>query len=660
MASISETVSKKGPRFKALIRRTGFPNVYKTFGNREDAEKWAAIQESKIKGEFIEGNADGSHYLQIISHQQKREALLLRKYQELCVTKTSHALQKNSLSAPLIVMPTGSGKTIVISAMIEMILRSDPDAKFLVLAHVSELVEQNYKKYSSVSSVDKNNIGVLSASVGVKQSDKKIIFGSIQTAVNYKNVLSPTYIVIDEAHCIPVADSSMYRELISSVRLRNTACRVVGLTATPFRLSSGHLLEGSDRLFTEISYSVDIRELIANKYLCPLVSAGSTVHVDEHSLLLGVDDFEQKSTSRSMQLLTKAIVKDVIARSVGRKSWLVFCVDKNHANNVASTLNKANISAEVITANTSTADRSKYINDFKQGKLKCLVNVNVLTTGFDAPETDLIVSLRPTKSPGLWVQICGRGMRVANDKRNCLVLDYANNIARHGTLEDIDGISASDATSRGGDNRILTTCPQCKTDCHPKLKICPNCGELLSREASIRLSLNASVLPVMKLTGDEDKDEKRINDLIETIKWYSVGDIEKEITAGVNDKQRLESIYRYIGIYQRLLDSVEGVECTFGVKDLAIKIERDEMELRRAIKDRIFPVPRLLCESGDLGYSIMQVAMILSGDESVMLICDDSYLYYLHLLNILFLDRTLILSKINSSNPLELSQINFA
>lgn len=645
------TVSERDGKFQAKVRRKGFPHEQRTFKSRSDAEAWVAEREATLvairDGKVPEwaGQTGAFEYLHVKTGQPR--AILLRKYQSDAIDATHRHLVSNPTSTPLVSLPTGSGKTVVIAGLIERLLIVQPLARFLIVTHTQELVDQDCAKFLEYACLGAESVGCASAGLGKVETDKQITFGTIQTLASRKYAENIDYILIDEAHMLPPRAESLYRSTLCKAKEINDKVRVIGFTATPYRLDSGLLIEGKTALFSEICYEANIRELVRDKYLSTLISSGSLHHVDDDKLVLTGGDFDETVAEAEMEALTPAILDELVMLGRDRKAWLLFCVSINHAEQVARTLAKAGIDAAVVSSAISHKEREATIRKFQEGDLRALVNVNVLTTGFDAPHIDLIVSLRPTVSTALWVQICGRGMRIHPGKRDCLVLDYANNIARHGPIDEIQvgkgSASGSGAPGRW-DSKTAIPCPSCRTLCGSRILVCPNCGTPIRNGGSVVLADTASTLPVLRLTMPDENNQKRVTDLRDVLSYYIIDDIVDSLRERVRDPQVFADIQKYARTYQSLVDrhsvhdGVYGIEIGYAIDELAKDIDKSPDELEKQIKNGVFPKPRLLLEGDSLGYSLLQVAVILSGDAQRLLHGDCTFLWYQHLIRVLELE----------------------
>ena len=355
----------------------------------------------------------------------------LRPYQQEAVEKTLTHFRKSNSSA-VIVLPTGSGKSLVIAELARLARK-----KILVVTHVKELVEQNHEKYESFGL----KANIYSAGLKQKSLTQQVTFASVQSLGNNLNALDEEYslIIIDECHRVSGDENTQYQKLISHIRINNSALKVLGLTATPYRLGMGFIyrfhyhgfVRGDQHApFEHCIFELPLRYMISNNYLTPpkLIDAAIT-HYDFDSL--SKDAFGRFSEKDINQLLkenqraTKAIIDQVLTLSTDRTGVMIFASTIQHAQEIQSYL--PSDETALVIGDTHNAERDAIIRQFKEKQIKYLVNVSVLTTGFDAPHVDFIAILRPTESVSLYQQIVGRGLRLAPGKTECLVVDYAAN-----------------------------------------------------------------------------------------------------------------------------------------------------------------------------------------------------------------------------------------
>lgn len=416
----------------------------------------------------------------------------LRDYQKEAIARTIIYL-KNNPGNPLVVAPTGSGKSLMISAL----CRELGSKNILVLAHRKELLTQNASAISKLN--PSASVGFYSNSVGKKNLTADVVVAGIASIARVSQEKLPTfnYIIIDEAHLVNNVDQGMYRKLISTF----PEARVIGFSATPFRLKGGFLHKSEDSIFADISFEIPVVQLMEQGYLCPLTSKSSAVEIDLKGLHTRAGDFIQAEYDARFneEEIIKETVQDIIKHTADRKSWLLFCSSVDHASKVRDELIRNNVSTMTVNGETSQEERDRIIKLFKEGRITAITNCDVLTVGFDAPNVDVIVLLRPTKSCGLYIQIVGRGTRLHPDKKNCLVLDYGGNIERFGPIDRIK-LKQNSFGKVETDELNLKVCPECREVIQAKEKTCPSCNyEYPQRvvERKLKHSIQASNLNIL-------------------------------------------------------------------------------------------------------------------------------------------------------------------
>lgn len=316
-------------------------------------------------------------------------------------------------------------------------------------------------------------------------------------------------VLVHNCHLIPRNSDTQYQTFIAGLRETNPELKVIGLTATPFRLDSGRLDRGRGAIFDGIAYDIPIPMLVKRGYLAPLISKRPGQVFDVAGLhTRGGDYVESEMVARfDTEAVTRAAVQEVAAAGQDRRSWLLFCISVEHAAHVRDEVRRHGISAEMVTGATPADERARILAAFKDGRIRALTNVNVLTTGFDAPATDLLAFLRPTQSLGLYMQMAGRAMRTAPGKENGLVLDFAGNVVRHGP---VDAVSVSDAREKGprakreGEAETpAKTCPGCQSIVWIGARECPDCGHEFP-PPPVKIEKRASTEAIMNLTAEDD------------------------------------------------------------------------------------------------------------------------------------------------------------
>jgi DNA repair protein RadD len=392
---------------------------------------------------------------------------------------------------PLVVLPTGTGKSICLAAFIREAIEAYPDTRILMLTHVKELIQQNFTALLRLW--PEAPAGIYSAGLSRRDINAQILFAGIQSIHKHAfRVQRCDLVIIDEAHLLGRADGSMYRAFLTQLNEINAGLlKVIGFTATPYRLDSGLLHEGKDRVFTDIAYEATVLDMIQQGYLCTVVPKQTATQIDVSGVGKRGGEFIAKDLEAAADRdeITVAAVEEIVAYGKDRGSWLAFCSGVDHALHVRDAIRAHGISAETVTGETPSGERATILANFKAGNLRCVTNANVLTTGFDAPGIDLVALLRPTASVGLYIQMVGRGTRLAEGKPDCIILDFAGNTARHGPIDKVDG-RRNEKSDVPGDAPIKV-CPECQTINHAAVRHCLSCNFEFPPPAS-KINANAA------------------------------------------------------------------------------------------------------------------------------------------------------------------------
>lgn len=384
----------------------------------------------------------------------------LRPYQKEAVENTLQFFRKRREPA-VIVLPTGAGKSLVIAELARI-----ARGRVLVLAHVKELVEQNHQKYTSYGL----EAGIFSASLGQKDFHHKAIFGSVQSVARAEDRFFENFslLVIDECHRVAEEGSTQYQEIIQKLTEKNPNLAILGLTATPYRLGMGWIFEvGHDgevktdqkRFFKQCVFELPLSYMIKNRYLTTPVKVDIPVTCYDFSELF--EKGERYTTAdveevlKNQKRLTPLIVKNIvdISEKYNRKGVMIFSSTVKHAEEIMQYLPPEQ--SRIVLGDTDIQTRDQIVEDFKNRRFKYLVNVSVLTTGFDAPHVDVIAIMRPTESNALYQQIVGRGLRLSEGKKDCYILDYT------GMSHDIFAPSVRDKKPAKDTVPVRVPCPEC-------------------------------------------------------------------------------------------------------------------------------------------------------------------------------------------------------
>jgi DNA repair protein RadD len=388
---------------------------------------------------------------------------------------------------PLIVLPTGSGKSLVQALIADKVIHEYDGARILFLTHQQELIQQNNDELvgNFESDIfDTVDAGIYSAGLGRRDTQNKIIFAGIQSI--YKKITAWqlgkfNLIVVDECHLIPHKGNGMYRQYFEHAKEIYSHVKIIGMSATPYRLDTGLLTTGDGALFDRIIYSVSVKELIDKGFLCSLISKnGSTDGRISRDIKKTGKEFngEAMAAACDQSVIIEKAVEDFKARAEDRRHILIFCAGIQHAEHVSDECNRQGIQCAVVHSKMPDHDKERNIKDFRDGKIRAIANCDILTTGFNAKHIDCIIMLRPTMSAGLYYQMCGRGLRVHPGKENCLVLDYAGNISTHGPIDCITVQDKGLKESQGVETAPVKECPGCMSLVPIQTRECPDCGYL--------------------------------------------------------------------------------------------------------------------------------------------------------------------------------------
>jgi DNA repair protein RadD len=424
--------------------------------------------------------------------------ITLRPYQTESIESTLRYMAEND-GNPLIVLPTGTGKSVVIAEFCRQILQQWPDTKILIVTHVRELIRQNYDELKALW--PEAEAGINSAGLNKRDYDPSIVFCGIQSVHRKASkFVKVDLVLVDEAHLIPRKTNTMYQKFLGNLKIMNPHLRVIGLTATPYRLDSGVLCSGKDALFDAVSYDAPLTDMVREGYLTKLVSKQPKTRLRVEGVGTRGGEYIQGELERAVDRddINEAAVKEILEYGKDRRSWLIFCSGVAHATHIADLIKAKGIDCATIFGETARAERDKIIGDFKAGKIRAIASMGVLTTGFNAPAVDLLAILRPTQSTGLYIQIMGRGMRNHPGKDDCLVLDFAGNIARHGP---VDRVNPKKPRHTDGEGVAPTkTCPKCQSIVFAGTSECPDCGYKWP-PAPLAIDQTATTLPVMSMNA---------------------------------------------------------------------------------------------------------------------------------------------------------------
>jgi DNA repair protein RadD len=397
--------------------------------------------------------------------------LTLRPYQDAVKAAVYDHLRTRD-DNPCAVVPTAGGKTPIMASICKDAVGAW-NGRVLVLAHVKELLEQTVDKLASVC--PDVEFGIYSAGLRRRDTGNSVIVAGIQSVYRRACDLDAfDLVLVDEAHLIPLEGDGMYRQFLADAKVVNPLLRIIGFTATPFRLKTGPICT-ADGFLNHICCEVGIRELIRDGFLCPLVSKAAQTRIDTTDLHVRAGEFvaDEVEPLMDQEAVVRAACAEIVEHTAGRSACLIFSSGVQHGRHIAETLNQEHgIECGFVCGETPTQLRDTTLHRFKMGELKYLCNVNVLTTGFDAPQIDCVALLRPTMSPGLYYQMVGRGFRLHPNKKDCLILDFGGNVLRHGPVDQVKVTQ----NSPGSGELPAKECPECQAVIAAGFARCPQCG----------------------------------------------------------------------------------------------------------------------------------------------------------------------------------------
>lgn len=431
----------------------------------------------------------------------------LRPHQISCVESFFDYLKQGRGSKPLLVCPVGFGKTLVIAELIKRIHAQAPRTKIVVLTSTRELLVQNMEELRlHVPDVD---ACFYCAGLGQKRLHSDVVMASIQSihdkALHFSK--APQIIFCDEAHTISADEETTYRRFLADCQNMNPNLVICGLTGSPWRMSSGRLDEGEGRLFDGTAYEMNIAELIDKGYLCRPITPKLNTHLEVGGVDVKNGDYVEKQLQEAVDIddVTRACVAEMLQHGVSRKKWLIFTAGITHAEHVRDALRAVGVSAEMVLGKTPSDERNSIFARFRRGEFKALVNVATATTGVNIPDIDMIAFMRPTRSAVLYVQMLGRGLRLADGKDNLLLLDFGNVVGELGPVDQIEVRKrpAAKGEKQEGVEAVAAEykrCPSCGALAMPSAKWCLECGygfatENLTKKAGDKAVISTDAEP---------------------------------------------------------------------------------------------------------------------------------------------------------------------
>ena len=422
-------------------------------------------------------------------------SMALRPYQTRTLDELWAWFGRHDGGNPIVEAAVGAGKSLMIAALAQRADTEYPGTRILVLVHQKELLEQNIDKLAKIW--PQCDVGIYSAAAGRKQLGRQITYATIGSIYKQAYNLGRIDIVLaDECHLINPKETGMWRQFIGDLSRTCPHARTIGWTGTPFRGNGVWLTAGDSPLFTNIATRVTMRELLDLGFLSPLVPAPTVARIDTRDVRTSGDDYVVSELAKvtDREDLVEATCSEIVQLAASRKRWLVFAVTIAHAEHVTQALRARGVTANMVSSETPKQERAALIAAFRAGRIRCLVNVAVLTTGFDVPEVDFIALLRATKSPVLYVQIAGRGMRIANGKTDCLWADFTDTTITMGPVDAIKGRIPSAARKGEAPTKL---CPECGSQNPASATECIDCGFKFPEPERIKHTDQASSAAVL-------------------------------------------------------------------------------------------------------------------------------------------------------------------
>ena len=407
----------------------------------------------------------------------------LRDYQSRAVSDlfawwTAH---QGSEDVPILSLPTAAGKSVICAEIVRQMFEQWPDyhPRTVVLVPSKELAEQNAAKLVALLPAH-ISVGYVSASLGRKQHGADVIVATIGSIAKSAHLLGNiAAVIIDEAHLVSSNgdDVGMYRKFLTALA-RYCNFRVAGMTATPFRGNGVWLTDGDKPLFTGIASNVTMRELLDAGYIAPLVPPAGAVstRIDASNVGISNGDYKVGELSDVVEQYLAEVARETNTLAAGRRKWIAFTPSVANADSLAGKFNALGHATAVVCGDTPKHEREDLILQFRAGRLRCLVTVMALSTGFDVPDVDCLIWCRPTKSPVLYVQGFGRGVRIAPGKTDCLVLDFTDTVERLGPVDLVKGRAKK---TGGPKDAPYALCDACGERNHASALVCTCCGAVL-------------------------------------------------------------------------------------------------------------------------------------------------------------------------------------
>lgn len=471
---------------------------------------------------------------EISSAPPKKVEFKLRDYQRRAIDSLGEYWREKKGKHPIIVAGTGAGKSVIQGFFIKEAIEAWPATRILCLTHVKELIGQNFLRIDGIW--QEAPIGIYSAGLK-KRENTQVLFAGIQSihkkAFDFDGF---DLIIIDECHLLPKKGAGMYRTFLQNALMVNPKIKVVGLTASPFRLDGGSLIDGEGAFFDGLACHITVKELIEKGHLTPLTAREGIHHIETKNLSTQNGEYKADDQVKAFHEddLTGKCIEEIMDLGKERKSWMIFCAKVDHCEEVAERLNDLGIVTQAVHGGLTAEERASAIDNFDKQITRCLVSVNILTTGFDVSHVHMIVLMRSTQSASLYLQICGRGMRLHEGKEDCLVLDYGENILNHGAIDEIvERQLAMGGKKKGKKGQaVMKRCEHCDTLNYAAARQCVHCDAFFPIDSLPNIQQEAARLAILSSERGEVEAE-----------WHDVLDIDYRIHKKIGKPDSLRVDY---------------------------------------------------------------------------------------------------------------------
>lgn len=429
-----------------------------------------------------------------------------RNYQSYALTAWLEYIQHGKM-APLLLYPTGVGKSVILALLIAHVLRSWPGTRAMILTHSKELIQQDYDKLKAYW--PEAPAGIYCAGLNRVEYYYPITIGSIQTVYNVPELFGHVDLLfIDECHLISLKDDSMYRSFIAKLKERNPNLVVTGLTATGWRPGQGMLHWGENALFDGVAVDSCGMEAfnwyLEEGYLVPPIAKRTTFQYDVSKVKVTAGEYNEKEldAATNKEDLNEKVVLLACESMATRNHGLTFCNGTKHVENIAAIYSHYGVRTTFVHNKVPSKERDRRIEAYLAGEYEMMVNNGILTTGFDFPALDYIAMMKLTRRSHLWVQMLGRGTRplyypgfdlntvegrlgsiASSVKQNCLVDDFAKNTERLGPIND-PVIPVPKGMKKPGEAPVRI-CDNCGSYNHAAAPECVMCGFIFPRREKI-------------------------------------------------------------------------------------------------------------------------------------------------------------------------------